>query len=75
MFVDNLTPANAKSSIAATIIAMATSLKLNIVAEGIETVEQTHALQLIGCTIFQGFLYSKPTRIDLFDEQAISASK
>ncbi len=43
-----------------TIIAMAKSLKLNIIAEGMETEEQREFLKKNECMEAQGFLFSKP---------------
>jgi EAL domain-containing protein (putative c-di-GMP-specific phosphodiesterase class I) len=42
------------------IIALADSLKLDIIAEGVETQEQKAFLVENGCTKIQGFYYSKP---------------
>lgn len=42
------------------IIALAKSLGLNIIAEGIETEQQQQALIKAGCLFGQGYLYSKP---------------
>lgn len=39
---------------------MATSLGVATVCEGVETIEQLHFLQEIGCSKLQGFYYSKP---------------
>lgn len=41
-------------------VAMIKSLKMNIVAEGVETKEQARELTLMGCDYFQGYFYSKP---------------
>jgi diguanylate cyclase (GGDEF)-like protein/PAS domain S-box-containing protein len=46
--------------IAATIIAMAHTLKLRVVAEGVETAEQLAFLKERGCDAWQGYLFSKP---------------
>lgn len=43
-----------------TILALAKSLKLRTVAEGIETGEQLKFLQDLGCDLGQGFLFSRP---------------
>ncbi|MGZ4351616.1 MAG: EAL domain-containing protein, partial [Solirubrobacteraceae bacterium] len=38
------------------------------VAEGIETVEQLRATQLLGCELGQGFLFSRPVAADAIAE-------
>jgi len=43
-----------------TILAMAKSLKLETVAEGVETAEQMNMLRLQGATLAQGFLFGRP---------------
>jgi diguanylate cyclase (GGDEF)-like protein len=43
-----------------TIIAIADHMGMNVVAEGVETEEQFHALKSMGCHIFQGDLISPP---------------
>lgn len=47
-------------AISTTIIAMARSLKLNVVAEGVETTEQMDFLRRHGCNAAQGYLFSRP---------------
>ena len=43
-----------------TIVAMASGLGLDVIAEGVETREQLAHLSAIGCDIAQGFLFSRP---------------
>ncbi|MGQ0545903.1 MAG: EAL domain-containing protein [Betaproteobacteria bacterium] len=43
-----------------TIISLAHSLKLTVVAEGVDSEEQAKTLRLLGCDHMQGYLYSKP---------------
>ncbi|MDX2369078.1 MAG: EAL domain-containing protein, partial [Colwellia sp.] len=50
-----------------TIISMAHSLGLNVIAEGVENEEQKHFLISQGCTNFQGYLFSKPVPIEEFE--------
>jgi len=64
-FVDDLPENEDARSIAKTIIALAKSLGLQTLAEGIETKEQETYLKSIGCTYAQGYLYAKP----LFSEE------
>ena len=48
-------------------IAMARSLGLNIIAEGVETKEQRQVLLENGCTHFQGYLFGRPAPIEQFE--------
>ncbi len=50
-----------------TIIAMAQSMELEVIAEGVETIEQRQLLQNTGCMKFQGYLFGKPVSIEEFD--------
>jgi diguanylate cyclase (GGDEF)-like protein/PAS domain S-box-containing protein len=49
------------------IIAMARSLVLEVIAEGVETEEQRQLLLKNGCTQFQGYLFGKPLPIEQFE--------
>lgn len=53
--------------IASTIISMGKSLQLDVIAEGVETNLQRDLLIKMGCHHFQGYLFSKPVPIDIFD--------
>ena len=65
-FVSGL-PANVSdTAIVTTIIHMAGSLQMNVVAEGVETAEQQRFLSENGCSRAQGHYYSKPLPPDEF---------
>jgi diguanylate cyclase (GGDEF)-like protein len=51
-----------------TIVALAKSLNLRIIAEGIETIEQLQILSSIGCDYGQGFLFAKPMPKEQIDK-------
>ena len=59
-FVSEVTGGGHDLAITTAIIQMARSLKLETVAEGVETQAQMEALQGMGCDQFQGFLISHP---------------
>jgi EAL domain-containing protein (putative c-di-GMP-specific phosphodiesterase class I) len=58
-FVRDVTTDQDDAAIAKAIIAMAHSLKLKVIAEGVETKEQLAFLKKESCDEFQGFLYSQ----------------
>jgi diguanylate cyclase (GGDEF)-like protein/PAS domain S-box-containing protein len=56
------------SSLAAAIISLGKSLKLDVVAEGIERIDQLPSLRELGCELGQGFLFAQPMSKDSLDE-------
>jgi diguanylate cyclase (GGDEF)-like protein/PAS domain S-box-containing protein len=48
------------TAIAKAVIALGHALNLQIIAEGVETIDQADFLRLNGCDLVQGYLYSKP---------------
>ena len=59
-FIDGLPDNEEDASIARAVIALAKSLKLSVIAEGVETKEQRDFLVENGCNLIQGYFYSKP---------------
>jgi EAL domain-containing protein (putative c-di-GMP-specific phosphodiesterase class I) len=59
-FVKDIPEDDNDMEITAAIIAMAQKLKLDVVAEGVETIEQVEFLQNNNCFIVQGYYFSKP---------------
>jgi len=47
-----------------TMISLAHSLKLKVVAEGVDAEEQANVLRLIRCDEMQGYLFSKPLPLE-----------
>ena len=64
-FVDNLDEPQGEQLVYA-IIQMGRALKMNTVAEGVETQRQMEALKGMGCDQFQGYFFSKPLPEDKF---------
>ena len=67
-FVRDITVDSSDKAIVRTIIAMAQSLNLHVIAEGVETEEQRKQLLNDGCMHFQGYLFSKPLPIEEFEK-------
>lgn len=61
-FVANIPGKERDCRLVSGIISMAQSLGLDIVAEGVEDIEQEQFLKDNGCHVIQGYLYSKPSR-------------
>jgi EAL domain-containing protein (putative c-di-GMP-specific phosphodiesterase class I) len=59
-FVSDVTTSESDASIVRATVALAKSLELKIVAEGVETKEQMDFLTQHGCDELQGFLFNKP---------------
>jgi len=67
-FVDNLPEDEDDATITRTIIALAKSLNLEIIAEGVEREEQKEFIVSNGCDKIQGYFYSKPLPADEMEE-------
>ncbi|HCT98934.1 MAG TPA: diguanylate cyclase [Methylococcaceae bacterium] len=59
-FIKEITTSSDDSAIASTIIAMAHNLRLNVIAEGVETIEQANILLDKDCDDVQGYFFSRP---------------
>jgi diguanylate cyclase (GGDEF)-like protein/PAS domain S-box-containing protein len=66
-FVRDIETDYSDQEIVRTIIAMAQSLRLEVIAEGVETNEQLGLLLNNGCLHYQGYLFGKPVPIDEFE--------
>jgi diguanylate cyclase (GGDEF)-like protein/PAS domain S-box-containing protein len=67
-FIREVTSNPQDAAIAKTIIELAHSLDLQVIAEGVETVEQLAFLTENGCDQVQGYLFSRPLPISELDE-------
>jgi diguanylate cyclase (GGDEF)-like protein/PAS domain S-box-containing protein len=77
-FVNDLATSEGDAAIVSAVIGMARSLRLRVIAEGVETAEQFAILRAKNCDEAQGFYFSKPVSADelarqLFDRPLISA--
>jgi diguanylate cyclase (GGDEF)-like protein len=65
-FVKDLGRDDAALAVTRAILALAGSLRMHTVAEGVETVEQAAQLAELGCDELQGYLYAKPLPAEAF---------
>ncbi len=70
-FISGATEGPKGAVIAMNIARMGLELKLEVLAEGIETAEQWSVMQAFGCTAFQGFYFSRP--LSMSDFRAFTA--
>ncbi|CAH1086749.1 EAL domain-containing protein [Candidatus Nitrotoga sp. 1052] len=73
-FVHDLTTDTDDAVIVSTIISMAHSLKLKVIAEGVETAEQLAFLKQQGCDEIQGYYFSQPISAEQFTKLLSSGS-
>ena len=52
---------------ASLILGIAKTLKIPVIAEGVETEEQLNLLKSLGCTVVQGFYFSRPLHASDFE--------
>ena len=65
-FVGELETSRESAALVAAILAMGLGLRLDVVAEGVETPAQLQRLADSGCRLMQGFLFSRPVSADQF---------
>jgi diguanylate cyclase (GGDEF)-like protein len=65
-FINEVTSSNNDASIVSAIVSLGHTLKLKVIAEGVETPEQLEFLQMVGCDQYQGYHYSAAMPADEF---------
>ena len=73
-FVRDLASDHHDQAIVRTIIAMAHTMNLDVIAEGVETGLQRNLLTAAGCSRFQGFLFGEPMSAEAFTEALHTAA-
>jgi diguanylate cyclase (GGDEF)-like protein len=66
-FITDLQPGTRDAAIVGSLVAMADSLNLATVGEGVETEEQREQLKALGCRVAQGYLFARPLTPADFD--------
>ena len=71
-FVAEMMNGSTGLSLVSTIIALGHSLKLKVVAEGVETEEQSQLLRSLRCDEMQGYLFSRAVSGDVFESRFLA---
>lgn len=69
------TDSEIKNSVLSFILALSKWLKLDTIAEGVETIEEVENLKSKGCNLVQGYFYSKPLPLGKFENYLIEHKK
>jgi EAL domain-containing protein (putative c-di-GMP-specific phosphodiesterase class I) len=72
-FVVDMTAGPNGLALVSTIINLAHALKMKVVAEGVETEEQSRLLRLLTCDAIQGYLESRPLPAEAFEARLLGS--
>ena len=67
-FFENTADSKRTEKIIESVVNLSYNLKMPVIAEGVETLEQVQMLQKIGCTIVQGYYYTQPMTVEKYEE-------
>lgn len=67
-FIADLEESEAVQAMVTAVIRIGETLKLRVVAEGVETVAQRRFLEALGCDVLQGFLFAEAMPPHVFEE-------
>jgi len=67
-FVRNMNVKHVNAVIVQTIIGMAKNLEIEVIAEGVETQQQCDYLKVLGCMLFQGYMFGRPVPVSEFEQ-------
>jgi EAL domain-containing protein (putative c-di-GMP-specific phosphodiesterase class I) len=68
-FVDDLVTNTTSEAIVRAIIALAIGMRIDVLAEGVETEEQKVRLTALGCERMQGYLFARPMDLDAMERK------
>jgi diguanylate cyclase (GGDEF)-like protein/PAS domain S-box-containing protein len=73
-FIQGIADEEDSAEIVGTILELARSLEMDVVAEGIETAEQVERLKSLGCRLGQGYYFAKPMNAEAISEILVAAN-
>ncbi|MBU2872156.1 bifunctional diguanylate cyclase/phosphodiesterase [Colwellia sp. E2M01] len=65
-FVANIEQSNESVAIASMIISLGKTLHMNVLAEGVETIDEFNCLKMLGCYQYQGYYFNRPLPFEEF---------
>ncbi len=71
-FVRQLPANSADATIVRSVIALGRGMGLDVIAEGVETIDQREFLSTAGCAHFQGYLFGRPEAVEDFEAGLLS---
>ncbi len=71
-FIQDITDDVDAEAIVTGIVALAHSLRMQVIAEGVETTAQQAMLRRLGCDLLQGFLYSRPLPAEVIETRLLA---
>ncbi|WP_128998514.1 EAL domain-containing protein [Malaciobacter molluscorum] len=74
-FVDDILDDEISRNMVQSIISIGKNFHMEILAEGIETIEQKRMLNEFGCDLFQGYYFSKPIKKQQLEEYILNLKK
>lgn len=74
-FINDMTATRAGEAIVSTIINLGHALDYRVVAEGVETQEQSWLLRLLGCDEMQGYFFGRPIPFSLFQSRYMASAE
>jgi len=74
-FIQGIAEEEDSAEIVGTILDLARSLEMDVVAEGIETIEQVERLKALGCRLGQGYYFAKPMKAEAISEMLVASDK
>ncbi|WP_170146814.1 putative bifunctional diguanylate cyclase/phosphodiesterase [Sinobaca qinghaiensis] len=63
-FIDDIAVSPSALNVVHTVVYLAEQTGLDVVAEGVETIEQVHMLKELNCLIYQGYYFARPLAAD-----------